>query len=413
MIVLFIATDCKKNDPASMSVISTSIITDITTTTATSGGYISSDGGASVISRGVCWSATVNPTTSDSKTTDGDSIGQYVSNIIGLTAGTNYHVRSYATNSVGTSYGADILFMTLGESASSITLPATEISLNSATLNGIINPNSLSTTITFEYGITINYGTEVTAIQSPLTGGDIVNVSAHLTGLAIGTTYHFRVKSVNSSGTNYGGDMVFTTLLVADIMDIDGNIYNAIMIGNQVWMVENLKTTRYNDGESITNVTDNSAWVASSADAYCWYNNDETTYKNMYGALYNWNSVNTGKLCPTGWHVPSDTEWTALQTFLGGNLIAGGELKESGIIHWSSPNTGADNSSGFTALPGGYRTHFDGTFLKVNTDGYWWSATLQVSGNAWYYFLYNISSVMYRGNDGYKNNGFSVRCIKD
>ena len=138
------------------------------------------------------------------------------------------------------------------------------------------------------------------------------------------------------------------------IKDADGNVYTSVTIGTQVWMVENLKTTKFNDGNQITNSTDNNAWYSLTNSLYCWYNNDIAN-KNPYGALYNYAAVASGKLCPTGWHVPSDTEINTLVSFLGGASVAGGKLKESGTTHWQSPNTSATNEYGFTALPVGKR----------------------------------------------------------
>jgi hypothetical protein len=202
---------CTKDESPILPIISTSTITDISETGAIGGGFISSDGGAAINARGLCWSTLAEPTISNSKTSDGDGDGQYVSAINGLTAGTIYHVRAYATNSIGTAYGADIMFSTLGETPSCITIPATEITDHAATLNGAIDPNSLETTVTFEYGISTSYGQLSTANESPISGNELVNVTANITGLYSGITYHFRVKTENSMGTCYGGDMVFTT----------------------------------------------------------------------------------------------------------------------------------------------------------------------------------------------------------
>lgn len=138
-----------------------------------------------------------------------------------------------------------------------------------------------------------------------------------------------------------------------EVLDTDGNIYHTVVIGNQVWIVENLKTTRYNDGTSIPLVTGNTEWINLTTPGYCWYDNDITN-KETYGALYNWYAVQTNKICPAGWHVPSDSEWTALTDFLGGESTAGGKLKEAGTMHWDSPNTGATDESGLTLLPGGF-----------------------------------------------------------
>lgn len=192
--------------------------------------------------------------------------------------------------------------------------------------------------------------------------------------------------------------------------DLDGNTYKTIKIGNQTWMAENLKTTKFNDGAAIPLVKDNAAWLGLNAPAYCWYDNDSTN-KNTYGALYNGYAVNTGKLCPTGWHVSSDAEWSELITYLGGENIAGGKLKEKGTRHWSSTNPGATNESGFTALPGGSR-YSNGFYFTMKNLGYWWTSIEGKTLNGWYRSIYNRNSVVSR-NYYDLTNGFSVRCVKD
>jgi uncharacterized protein (TIGR02145 family) len=202
-----------------------------------------------------------------------------------------------------------------------------------------------------------------------------------------------------------------TDLQAQTVKDIDGNVYTSVTIGNQVWMAENLKTTKYNDGTAIPLVADDKAWEALTTPAYCWYNNDATANKKTYGALYNWYTVNTKKLCPTGWHVPSDAEWTTLTTNLGGESVAGGKLKETGTTHWQSPNMGATNETGFTALPGGYRNNY-GPYNDIGYYGYWWSATEANATYAWYRHLSYANSYVYR-NYFNKHYGFSVRCLRD
>lgn len=308
---------CKKNK-ATPPILTTVAISAITQTTATSGGNITSDGGDSVTVRGVCWNISPAPIFNDNRTTDGSSIGSFVSNITGLTATTTYYVRAYATNSAGTSYGNELTFTT------------------SAT---------------------------------PLS-----------------------------------------------VTDIDLNLYNTVTIGTQIWMAENLRTTKYNDNTPIPLVTDISTWASLITPGYCWYHNDESSYKVDYGALYNWYTVdsqsNGGKnVCPTGWHVPTDAEWTALIAFLGGENVAGGKLKEAGTTHWGTPNAGANNETGFTALPGGNRD-LAGAFVGIKSYGIWWSATQEDSTLAWRYYLDASVSNAERG-DGYKKGGFSIRCLQD
>jgi uncharacterized protein (TIGR02145 family) len=201
--------------------------------------------------------------------------------------------------------------------------------------------------------------------------------------------------------------------------DLDGNSYITVSIGSQVWMAENLKTTKYNDNTTIPLVTNAAAWSNLSTPGYCWYNNDEDTYKNIEGALYNWHAVNTGKICPTGWHVPTDAEWHTLTLTLDADaridivesLIAGGKLKEAGAAHWSSPNIDATNETGFTALPSGFRD--TGYFFNVNNnEGFWWSSTEVDTNSAVFRDISsNFGGIFILERD--KKTGYSVRCLKD
>jgi uncharacterized protein (TIGR02145 family) len=163
--------------------------------------------------------------------------------------------------------------------------------------------------------------------------------------------------------------IIFNPALSYDtVRDIDGNVYKTIAIGDQIWLAENLKTTKYNDGKAIPFVQ--KGFTAMGSPAYCWVYND-VNLKNTYGAIYNWYTVNTGKLAPKGWHIPNGHDWFVLTTFLGGDSIAGGKMKETGLSHWLSPNSGATNSSGFTALPAGTRINEDES--DVGVIGQWWT----------------------------------------
>ena len=187
-------------------------VTSIGPNTAQGGGEVIADGGVEVTARGICWSTSPNPNIASEKTTDGTGIGSFTSSMTGLAPGTTYHVRAYATNSAGTAYGSDIPFTTLILAPTAVTDPATSVGATSATLNGTVNPNGASTTVVFEYGIDTNYGSTVTAIQSPLSGSTAQPVSANIPGLMPGTTYHYRIMATNSEGTSNGADQGFTTL---------------------------------------------------------------------------------------------------------------------------------------------------------------------------------------------------------
>jgi uncharacterized protein (TIGR02145 family) len=195
------------------------------------------------------------------------------------------------------------------------------------------------------------------------------------------------------------------------IKDIDGTIYHAVTIGKQVWMIENLQVGRYRNGDSIPNVTDDNQWSELQTGAYCDYKNIPGN-SMVYGKLYNWYSINDKRgIAPKGWHVPSVAEWTTLATYLGKDSIAGGKIKETGATHWQSPNTGATNTSGFTALPGGY-CNYQGFCHDLEYYGNWWSTKEVDSRNAEYRFVYWSSPVLYIGAY-FKSNGLSVRCLKD
>jgi uncharacterized protein (TIGR02145 family) len=287
---------------------------------------------------------------------------------------------------------------------------AKAIVFKGATLNGTVIANHLPTNAYFEYGTSAKYDHSVTLTSDfPIIGGTgTKNVSYSVSGLEPGTTYHFRIKADNSLGTTFGEDLTFATVTSSDpVTDIDGNVYNTIPIGNQIWMVENLKTTKYYDGTLIPHVTDNASWINLTTAGFCWYNDNETLYKSTYGALFNWNAVNSGKLCPAGWHMPEYKDWYDLKNYLLSGLSG---LKETGTSHWTSPNKNATNVTGFTALPGG-RRNIDGTFADISIVGYWWSATEKTLSDSWVLFLtYDGTGVL---DFDKKALGFSVRCLKD
>lgn len=301
---------CKK--PTAPTV-TTKSVTEVTVSSAKSGGNVTSDGGEEVTVRGVCWSTSNNPTTADDKVISGSGTGEFTCDLTGLDDNTQYFVRAYA---------------------------------------------------------------------------------------------------VNSEGTAYGDAIPFTTDEVTTVTDIDGNTYDIVEIGDQVWIAENLKTTKFNDGTDIPNVTGTDDWIDLSSPGFCWYNNDETTYGDTYGALYNYYAVTDPKgLCPTGYHVASDSEWATLITYVGGEAVAGGKLKEEGTTHWTDPNTGATDEYSFTALPSGRRNN-DGNFFYIMTNGRWWSSTQYDNIDAWTRGMAFDDAAVDR-DSRQKTYGLSVRCVKD
>ena len=261
-----------------------------------------------------------------------------------------------------------------------------------------------------------NKATYEKVTQTDLKGGQAIVNMAYANG--------DRLKFTGTSGN-------YTTVLTdiplsdktiifnfVDCTDGDGNEYPVIVTPKderkgvtQIWMAVNLRSKTYNDGSVIPLVTDDNMWSNLKSPGCCWYNNSESGNKTTYGALYNWYTVNTGKLCPAGWHVPGNDEWSVFMDFLGGEKSAAGKLKETGTTRWRSPNTGATNEIGFTALPAGYR-YSDGTFIGTTGNSNWWSATAYDEPTAWYRYIYHYSTEVFNSHQS-KATGFSVRCVKN
>lgn len=315
MILLVFAGSCKKdeNNIEGIPVLTTIPVTEIKQTSAFSGGIITSNGGTSILSRGVCWSTGQTPTINSSKTTDGTGSGTFKSTISGLTAHTTYYVRAYATNSQGTGYGNTKSFTTQ----------------DNDTTNTFTDPR-------------------------------------------------------------------------------DGNVYHTVTIGTQVWMVENLRYLPSLSGSATSSIEIPCYYV------YNYLGNDvieaKATYNyKTYGVLYNWPAAKLA--APPGWHLPTDGEWTQLVNYLGNEQVAGGKLKETGTMHWDSPNTGATNVTGFKALPGGIRFGNE-IYTQIRLNGRWWSATEYYLPYAWCrdmgWCYTNVIRFFFE-----RESGFSVRCIKD
>jgi uncharacterized protein (TIGR02145 family) len=289
-----------------------------------------------------------------------------------------------------------------------------------ATLKGQVNGKKYFTTVSFQYDTITNYAHVVSPSPDTTSLSTGVTFSYTLTNLKPKTKYYYRINGVSEGGIGNGSNIEFTTtdtniivinfnpdLLYDSIYDIEGKKYKTIVIGTQTWMAENLRSVKLNDGTDIHFGSDSYEWSLLTIPGYCWYSGDSTAY----GAVYNWYTVGTGKLCPEGWHVPSDEDWTTLTDFLGGSDVAGGLLKETGSVHWIKPNAGATNESGFTALASGYRSAYGG-FSNLGHYGVWWTSTEWSSTGAWYRDLYNGYESADRSNTS-KQGGASVRCIKN
>lgn len=400
--------------------VATAAVTSITQTTAVSGGNVTSTGGADVTARGVCWSETADPTITDSHLSSGTGAGTFTITITGLTAGKTYHVRAYATNSVNTSYGEDVTFTTSAVAYATVTTTTpTAISTTTATAGGNVTSDGGGTVSA--RGVCWGTSANPTIDDSFTTNGDGTgSFTSSITGLtAGGERYYVRAYATNEAGTAYGSVVAIMTSLA----DADGNEYHTIMIGTQVWMLENLKTTKFNNGSDITNETDGTTWKGLTTPAYCWYNNSDVN-KDLFGGLYNWFAVNSASnLCPTGWRVPTDNDFKSLEEYLGMSAPTadiygfrgtdeGSQIKSTN--GWSSSGNGT-NTSGFTALPGGFRYYDDGSFQSLSQDAYFWTNTPDVNTpdtRAYNrHLIYNSNQIERVVVE--KQAGKSVRCVKE
>ncbi|HLN56095.1 MAG TPA: fibrobacter succinogenes major paralogous domain-containing protein [Bacteroidales bacterium] len=406
---------------ASLPTVATKPVTELLPFSAKSGGEISADGGAAVTAKGICWSTTENPTIEGSHTTNGTGSASFDSNMTGLHDSTTYYVRAYATNKVGTGYGPQVKFMTPPSSSPILTTTAvTSLTSTTAVTGGTISSDGgLPVT---QRGVVWGLTPNPTTAGSRTTNGTGSGVfTSNVTGLTNGTVYYVRAYATNSKGTTYGNEISFIT----PVTDLEGNVYRTVKIGDQIWMAENLKATRFRNNTAIPLVTGTADWIALdtvATPAYSWYNNS-TANKNVYGGIYNWYAVATGNLCPTGWHVPTELEFQTLERTVGipvdslntwgwrGNNV-GTHMKNT--TGWTGGN--GDNTSGFSVLPAGYRAWADGTFRGAGVIVYLWLASDDAINHkpeqAWYRRFDSTDTRVYKATT-HKGGGKSIRCLKD
>jgi uncharacterized protein (TIGR02145 family) len=391
--------------PPVLATVVTKPATTLTSTSATSGGTISFTGGAPHSEKGLVYSTTTNPTIANTKLIDNTVGLNWTTNMTGLTGNTKYYIRAYATNIIGTSYGMLDSFVTLPIVPTITTNTITTITRTTAVSGGNISSDGGSAILA--RGIVWNKS------GSPVVGTDSIRTDASMTtgsytlnpgNLNSGIIYYVRAYATNAIGTSYGNQLTFTT---QPVLDTIGNQYTTITINGKEWFKENLKTTKYANGDSIENVPTAGDWGLRTSGAWVYYNNDINN-NNSLGKLYNWYAVTDVKgLCPTGWHVATDADWTSLTANYGLDAAAGNELKATTV--WTLPNSNT-NLSGFGALPGGGRGGLD--FGDLNNKGFWWTSTLFDASNSYARRLeYNTDTVIrYTESNKY---GFSVRCVKN
>ncbi len=396
--------------------ITTTSASAITATTASSGGTISGNCTASVTSRGICWNTTGTPTTANSKATSGSGAGTYAITMTGLTRLTTYYVRAYVIMGASTYYGNQVSFTTIAAVPTLTTSTISTTITNTSTTGGgsISSDGGASVTARGVCWSTSSNPTIANSFSSDGTGTGAFTSS--ISGLSAGTTYYVRAYATNSSGTAYGVNRSFTT--PATVTDYDNNTYSTISYNGNVWMQSNLRVTHYNNGGSMWQASDTSMFGG-----YAYYHsyNDNSTYATDYGYMYGGYAV-TSNICPTGWHVPSQTEWRTLGDFIGGGTnyyqYAGDKMKQysarkfSGsffywVYYWNNGMTG-DNSSLFYGRGGGY---YDGYDQGLKESSYWWTSTSQR-----YIRIDRTDDMLYGAGttlQGYSDQAFYIRCKKD
>ncbi|MCP4310820.1 MAG: hypothetical protein GY790_06120 [Bacteroidetes bacterium] len=405
---------------------------------ATVGGTVTRDGGATVFGRGIYYGISSDPVQEGTALPIGDGTGTFSTTLSGLSPSTRYYVVAYATNSAGPSYGKILNFSTTStiEKPEVSTTTPSSVSENSATVGGNVTSDGGATVSEqgIYYGITSDLMQDGTIV--PIEDGT-VSFSTTLSGLSPSTHYYVIAYATNSAGDGFGLTKEFTTSDDPNtVVDRDGNVYRTVEIGQQTWMAENLKVKQYWDGTPIQYISDSISWdtgIDINDKAYCYYKFDPSN-GDEYGALYTWAAAMNGAgsvdvspsgvrgVCPSGWHLPSDREWKELEIELGltpseaddvgsRGSDEGGMLKEVGTSHWQDPNVGATDIKGFTALPAG-KISGKGECDFIYEYTYWWSATQASSTSTWFRFLENLNAQIRRSYRD-KDAGFSVRCVKD
>jgi uncharacterized protein (TIGR02145 family) len=406
---------------------------------AVTGGQVSSDGGNTVVARGVVWGTGPNPTLANSFTVNGAGMGSFGSSLTNLQASTSYFVRAYATNGNGTAYGGTYQITTL---------PATVAGVSTDEVNGITaNSATVTGTVVHEGGAQVTdrgfcwSSSPNPTLQSnqgavSVGSGQGIFIST-LGNLDEGLVYFVRSYATNNVGTTYGDEVWFTQggwstgfyIPGSGVTDQNNITYATILLSNgQEWMAENLRSTTYANGDPIPNVTDNTAWTQLTTGAWAHFNND-SQYETPYGKLYNWYAVaDPRNVCPAGWHVPTEEEWQQMELTLGipaselqdgpsagrgATENVGGKMKSSGTQHWSPPNLDATNQSGLSFLPAASRSTSGGFSSTLGSQNRIWSATETSTNTAIYRSLANNVNGVGRSSGLNKVGGNSVRCMKD
>jgi uncharacterized protein (TIGR02145 family) len=411
-----------------MALIETLLPVQITPTTALLKGYVSYEGGSPVTNRGFVIGTLPNPDLSTAEVIAvGQGQGMYEQNVNQLLPGMTYYVRAYAFNALGASYGDVLVFSTPATVPTLTTKPIQNIGLYTAKSGGEIESDGGS--VITQKGIvwSTQPNPTISLTTKTLNGGGVSNFEANLNQLVPNTTYYVRAYATNSVGTAYGNTITFNTLPIpTSVTDVDGNVYTVLVLGNQVWMQENLKTTKYCNGDQIPMYMSDVQWQALTTGGWSYY--DNIGGNETLGKLYNFYAASDVRNpCPCGWHVPTDAEWTQLENYLiangmnfdnttQGNKIAKSMAstnmwQTSSIFGAVGFNPSTNNTSGFNGIPAGRRFN-TGEFVNLGSTAAWWTATQQNTTLAWYRWLSKDGLDSKRSSSN-KTFGYTIRCVMD
>lgn len=417
-VIVFSFSMCKKKKDNSIATITTNAVTDLTATSAKTGGAITDDGGSAITKKGVCWAVHSAPTVADSITNDGTGGTAFTSNLTALNANTTYYVRAYAINATGTAYGNEVNFKTNAGVATITTTNVTDIVALSAKSGGSIT-NDGGAPIT-ERGIVFGTAPNPTTSNNKVaTGTGTGTFTATMSPLASQQTYYARAYAINSYGSAYGNQVQFNAASANTVTDVDGNVYPYVTVGTQSWMSQNLKVSKFKNGDAITNGVSGYNWSTQPSPAYT-FPDKAINNKDTFGLFYSMAVINDGRgVCPVGWHVPTDNDWKVLEVNQGmpqsvadqpndfpGRGTVGAKFLEGG-------------SSGLNIQKAGY-VYLDpgsgASYFSFRDWGLYWTSSHPADPNGLWFRGFNLGSpdpapiARGIGDNAYV---LSVRCVKD
>lgn len=400
---------CKKDKKMTTATISTTSVTGLTSSGVQTGGNISDDGGSAITKRGICWATHSNPSVSDSITDNGTGSGSFTVTLNNLSANTTYYIKAYAINGTGTAYGNEVSFTTTAGLATITTAAITSIQPLSAVSGGnITNDGGAAVS---ERGVVYSTSSNPTISNFKIMAGTGTGTfTATLSPLASQQTYYVRAYATNSYGTSYGNQVQFNAASANTVTDVEGNVYTYVSVCGKNWMATNLKTTKYKNGDPITNgyATTNFNWATTTTGAYT-FPGGMPAEKDTLGLLYNIYTINDARgVCPTGWHVPSDDEWKAIEVCQGMSQSDADLTGNRGTIGSKFLEGGA---SGLNIQKGGYLNTSTGEYKNFKQYGVYYTSTIANATTNWLRaFNVGSSDPIYRTNNNWVSG---VRCVKD